>query len=60
MRELSISESEQSQRIIHCIAVSPAITLADLTAQLPELDAHKLRQLVTELCRQHVLELVRQ
>lgn len=52
--------SEQSQKLIHYIAAFPGITLADLTDQLPELDAHKLRQLVTELCRKDILELVRQ
>ncbi|MGU7769110.1 JmjC domain-containing protein [Burkholderia sp. MR1-5-21] len=52
--------SEQSQRLIHCIVAAPGITLADLATRLPELDLLKLRQLVTELCRRDVLELVRQ
>jgi ribosomal protein L16 Arg81 hydroxylase len=52
--------SEQSRRLIHCIVAAPGITFADLSARLPELDSLNLRQLVTELCRQDVLELVRQ
>lgn len=51
--------SEQSQRLIHCIATTPGITLADLTLQLSDLDSYKLRELVTSLCRQDILELVR-
>lgn len=50
--------SEQSQRLVHCIAASPGIALADITHRLSDLDAHKLRQLVTDLCRQDILELV--
>jgi ribosomal protein L16 Arg81 hydroxylase len=51
--------SEQSQRLIHCIATSPGVTMSDLMLRLPDLDTHKLRELVTELCRQDILELVR-
>jgi ribosomal protein L16 Arg81 hydroxylase len=49
--------SEQSQRLVQCIVEKPGIRLADLSAHLPEFDALKLRQLVTELCRQDILEL---
>ncbi|WP_080408525.1 JmjC domain-containing protein [Burkholderia ubonensis] len=52
--------SEQSQRLMHRIAATPGITLADLVIQFPDLDSHKLRQLVTELCRQDILEFVHQ
>ncbi len=47
-------------RLIHRIATNPGITLADVVVQLPGLDSHKLRQLVTELCRQDILELTHQ
>ncbi|MDN7703355.1 MULTISPECIES: JmjC domain-containing protein [Burkholderia] len=57
---IKLNLSEQSQRLVRCIATTPGVTLADLVIQLADLDAHKLRQLVTELCRQDVLELVRQ
>lgn len=50
---------EQGMQLISCITACPGISLADLRAQLPTLAVDKLRQLVTELCRQDILELVR-
>jgi ribosomal protein L16 Arg81 hydroxylase len=54
-----VTLSEQSERLICCIVTSPGITLAEIALRLPELNKHRLSQLVTELCRQDVLELVR-
>lgn len=54
-----LSLSKQSQQLVRCIAASPGITVADLSIQLPEQDKGKLRQLVTDLCHQDILELVR-
>lgn len=48
---------EQGMRLINCIAHQPGIRLETLFAKVPEMDVAKLRQLITELCRQDVLEL---
>lgn len=56
---IKLNLCEQSQRLIHCIATTPGITLAGLEVRLFDLDARKLCRLVTELCRQDVLELIR-
>lgn len=48
---------EQSQELIGCIASFPGISLSVLIARFPEVSASKLRGLVTELCRQDILEL---
>ncbi|UVJ44497.1 cupin domain-containing protein [Pseudomonas sp. LS1212] len=47
----------QGVQLIRCIAKHPRISLATLITKFPETDSVKLRQLVTELCRQDVLEL---
>lgn len=50
--------SGQSLQIVHLIVANPGITVADLATRLSESDSLELRQLLTELCRQDVLELV--
>ncbi len=54
-----VNLDEQGRRIIQSIASTPGITSADLVEQHPDLDADKLRCVITELCRQDVLELIR-
>ncbi|WP_235989071.1 JmjC domain-containing protein [Pseudomonas lopnurensis] len=48
---------DQGERLIRRIAERPGISLAELSVHCPEADAGKLRELVTALCRQDVLEL---
>lgn len=48
---------EQAVRLVICIARQPGIKLGALYSGFPEIDVVKLRQLITELCRQDVLEL---
>lgn len=50
---------EQGIRLIRCISDCPGISLSDLSSRLPDVATEKLHQLVTELCRQDVLELYR-
>ncbi len=50
---------EQGVQLIRCITDHPGISLADLSVRLPGLPADRLHQLVTELCRQDILELIR-
>lgn len=47
---------QQGVRLIRHIADSPGIRMADILAQSSSADAGKLRRLVTELCRQDVLQ----
>jgi len=48
---------DQGERLIRRIAERPGISLAELSMLCPEADAGKLRDLVTALCHQDVLEL---
>ncbi len=48
---------EQGIRLIRCISDCPGISLSDLSSRFPAVATEKLHQLVTELCRQDILEL---
>ncbi|WP_095078423.1 JmjC domain-containing protein [Pseudomonas sp. Irchel s3h17] len=54
---IRLNLDELSKQLIGCIADSPGVNLELLITQFSEVPASKLRGLITDLCRQDVLEL---
>ncbi|CAN0620635.1 Cupin 4 family protein [Burkholderia multivorans] len=54
-----VNLSDQILPIIAAIANEPGVNVADLISRNPELDGEKLKGLIFDLCRQDVLEIIR-